>query len=132
MLISTLAYAEKHGYKYSTVASWIKKGLMPDAQKKPIGTKGTAYMYVLPDDSPPPEIRLTGRPRTVFGEKQDPVSLPNKAKPKTPRKRTQREISLFIRRHCGTKTIKEIACALDISALEVRAVYDRLHDRYGI
>lgn len=130
MLISTLAYAEKHGYKYSTVASWIKKGLMPDAQKKPIGTKGTGYVYVLPDDAPLPEIRFTGRPRTVFGEKQTVKTV--QEKPKAPRKRTQREICLFIRRHCRNKTFKEIACALDISTLEVRAVYDRLHKRYGI
>ena len=128
MLISARTYAEKHGFKYSTVSKWIQKGLMTGAQKKPIGSKGISYMYLIPDDSPPPETSKAGRTRTVFGEKVVRQSSAGEAK----RKRTPREISLYIRRHCASKSFHEIARVLDISTLEVRAVYDRLHKRYGI
>lgn len=135
MLISVASYAEKHGYKPDAVRDWAKRGLLEGSVKQPIPPKCTSYMYMIPEDANPPSVRASGRPRMKFGlpeKKNVPDGQPEESRKTVIKGRTSREISLFIRKHCGNMTYREMSRALDISTLEVRAIYDRLHARYGI
>lgn len=127
-MISTTSYAEKYGFPVSTVRSWAERGRIPGVQKIP--NASTGHVYLIPEDALPIR-RKAGRPKADIGI---PEQLPSNVTPHgtAKRKRTNREISLFIRQHCNTMTYGQIAMALDMTTLEVRAVYERLHKRYGI
>lgn len=120
--LSTVSFAEKHGVSSSTVLKWIREGRVPGAKKFPQKSSCKGYVYLIPEDAVLSKPKR-GRPASM-------CSTPEAAPPK--REYTRREISLFIRRHCGTMTYGQIAATLGMTTLEVRAVYDWLHKRYHI
>lgn len=130
-MLTTRQYADLHGYNYYSVLSWCKRGVMDGAVKAPLDKEGKCFVYMIPKDTPAPPLRRTGRKRMKFG-KAEKYAVPRKRTASVVPKRTEREISLFIQKHCGTMTYRAMSRALGIPTLEIRAIYDRLHARYGI
>lgn len=133
-MLTIREYADLHGYKYDTVYSWVKKGLMQGAITHQSNVNAAGFVYMLPADAPPPPIRRSsGRKRTQHGVA---VKLPPapKEQPKQPTvpKRSQREINLFIRKHCKSMTYGQMSKALGIPTLKLREMYDYLHEMDGI
>lgn len=128
-MLTVRQYADLHGYKYETVYSWCKKGVMQGAIKQPSKMNGAGFVYMIPAESPPPPLRLgAGRPRTQNGVA---VKMPPPSK-ENPQKRSKREINLFIRKHCKTMTYGQMSKTLGIPTLKLRQMYDHLHERDGI
>jgi hypothetical protein len=59
-LVTPRQYATKHGVAYTTVMYWLQSGKIPGAEKT---ETPTGHYWLLPDDTPNPELKKTGRPR---------------------------------------------------------------------
>ena len=128
-MISLTSFAEKNGYKRTTLALWCQKGLVPGAVKTPYRNSSTGYAYLIPEDAIPIRIKR-GRPRAICDEpERAPYPYPA---PKPKRKYTKREAALYIRRHAGDMTYAQLMEELDMPREEIRRIYERLHKRYGI
>lgn len=134
-MLTAREYADLHGYKYATVYSWCKKGVMQGTIKQPSKMNGSGFVYMIPAESPPPPLRSgAGRPRTQNGVsvKMPPPPKEQPTKAADPPKRSKREINIFIRKHCKTMTYGQMSKALGIPTLKLRQMYDHLHERDGI
>lgn len=132
-MLTAREYADLHGYKYATVYSWCRKGVMQGAIKHPCKMNASGFVYMIPAESPPPPQRVIGRKRTQNGiivKPPPPKEQPPKAA--APQKRSKREINIFIRKHCKTMTYGQMSKALGIPTLKLREMYDYLHEMDGI
>lgn len=122
-LLSAKEYAEQMGCGRKTVLNWCAQGNMPDARK--VEREGGGYAYLIPENARPIKCHESKMGHRRKAEKEQEAARPA-------RKRTEREISQYIRRHCGTRTYRQLSEELGLSTMEIRARYDRLHERDGI
>ena len=67
-MLTTREYALKNGYEQGTVAYWCRKGRLRGTVKVPIvNNLGTGFMYLIPENAPPPQMRRGGPRRKKFG-----------------------------------------------------------------
>jgi hypothetical protein len=59
-LVTPRQYSEIHKIPYTTVMYWLQSGRIPGAEKY---ETPSGHYYLLPDDTPNPELKKTGRPR---------------------------------------------------------------------
>lgn len=124
-LLTAEQYAERMGCNKKTVILWCSAGRLPGAVKAEKG-KGF-YFWLIPEGAEPTKPYI---PKEITREPKPKAEAPKPKKPARPK--TEREISLYIRRFCGTRTYRQMAEELGMSTLEIRARYDRLHERDGI
>lgn len=56
-------YASKHGVAYTTVMKWLQKDLVPGAYKETLPSPFTGYVYRIPEDASPPELKPGPKPK---------------------------------------------------------------------
>lgn len=123
-MVKASEYADMHGVAAKTVLYWCSKGMIEGVEKV---KRGQGFQYLIPQNAAP---RKPYRPQKK--RKTKPKEPPKPKEPKPKRVWTEREISLHIRRFCGTRTYQQLAEQMGISVQEVRRRYDLLHDKYGI
>lgn len=121
-MISTASYAEKYGYSNKTVAAWCHNGKIEGVVKIPY-KNSCKYAYLVPENAVPIRNKC-GRPKTV---REKPIPPP---KPK--RIYTPHEAAMYIRNHAHNRTYRQLMDELDMTMGQIRRIYDRLHDEYGI
>ena len=57
-------YAEMHKVAYTTVMKWLQNKLIPGAYKEALPPPFTGYIYQIPEDSPPPDLKPGPKPGT--------------------------------------------------------------------
>lgn len=128
MLISAKEYAEKHGYKPATVKQWCYEGNLPGAQKMHTGKSGlSAWKYMIPEDAKP--VRPLRKYQKAYEKVEE--ENPELVKP-LPALRTRHDKCDHIRKHCSTRTYKQLMDETGMKHEEIREVYDQLHEVYGI
>lgn len=127
MLISANEYAEKNGYRLATVKQWCYEGNLQGVQKMSTGKSGMAtWKYMIPEDAKP--IRPLRRYQKTYEKAEEPEKA---AKP-LPKLKTRRDKCEHIRKHCITRTYGQLKKETGLSHMEIRRIYDRLHEVYGI
>lgn len=125
-MIGVNEYAERNGVDRSTVHYWITTGKLEGVVKVKSDNKYFCKdRYMIPADAKPQK-------RTWTSKKQ-PEPPKQQPKPKPKRKNyTEREKNLYIAKHCGTMTYRELADELELDVMEVRRRYDILHEKLGV
>lgn len=136
MLISANEYAEKHGYNAETVRRWCQEGNLPGARKMYTERKGpTSWMYMIPEDAEPMrplrkyqkdwgKQEAAAQEAAEDGQKQEVMPLKHL--------KTRHDKCEHIRKHCISKTYSQLMRETGMTHAEIRKVYDRLHEVYGI
>lgn len=60
-MLTPKKYAERVEAAYSTVMSWLQRGLIPGAQRQELPSGG--WYYVIPEDAPKPELKPGPKPK---------------------------------------------------------------------
>lgn len=63
-LMTPREYAEKHDVAYTTVMKWLQNGLVKGAYKEPLPAPFKGYIYQIPEDASPPELKPGPKPGT--------------------------------------------------------------------
>lgn len=136
MLIKVAEYAEKHGYKPATVSYWCRKGILPEARKMFTGKNGVAScIYMIPEDAKPIREKRSYRKKLAEEDtEQQPEKKPKAPKIEYPLKSlvTHHDKCEHIKKHCIDRTYAQLRRETGMSLAEIRRVYDRLHEVYGI
>lgn len=119
-MLTVAEYAGKVGFNVKTVQEWCRKGLLPGACKTKVKRN---RVYMIPEDAPIPKRKPNHPPAKC--------KRPEPAKP-IRKTYTQQEMCGFIAQNCGKMTYGQISRELGIPTLEVRRIYDHLHEAYGI
>jgi hypothetical protein len=61
-MISPRQYAEATGTPYTTVMTWLQKGMIPGAHKEDLQEPFKGYIYRIPEGAPPPELKPGPKP----------------------------------------------------------------------
>ena len=129
MLLNVKEYAQKHGYNRKTVLYWCGMGLLKGAVKVETGKKGNAgLIWMIPE-----ETRLE-RKYHKWKPKPKPKKTLEAKGAEFPLKSlvTQHDKSEYIKQHCVDRTYRQLCKETGMSMAEIRRVYDRLHEVYGI
>lgn len=128
-MLSAREYAERHNYDKKTVLGWCKAERLPGVKKIKRSTTSEQFMYLIPEDAKPI------RPKRPYVKKKP-------AKPKTVKKldpptpkfalNTNHEKAAHVKRFCGLHTYKQLSEETGWPIGEVRRVYERLHEAYGV
>jgi hypothetical protein len=59
-MLTPRQYAQKHDVAYTTVMKWLQNGLIQGAKKAPLPYEG--YIYQIPKDAPPPDLKPGPKP----------------------------------------------------------------------
>lgn len=66
-IVTPRQYAEKHHVAYTTVMKWLQKNLIPGAYKATLPPPFVGYVYQIPEDAPPPNLKPGPRPQAKKG-----------------------------------------------------------------
>lgn len=115
-------YAEKHNCSSKTVWHWCKTGRLQGAIKEPnAGGAYAGFKFRIPEDAEP------FPPKRVYERKAPPKPKPRVA-PAPKKLNTDHDKSMHIRKHRGTKSIRELAKDTGLTTEEVRRRYERLFE----
>lgn len=123
-MLTTVEYAEKYHYRTQSVAYWCKTGKLKGVVKEPLETRGFAgFRYLIP------EQQMLETPKRDYVRK-----MQKKIDPPTPKVvlKSNREKMQHILKFCGVKTYKQISMDTGWPVMEVRRVYDELHEALGV
>ena len=70
-MLSPRQYAEAIGKPYSTVMTWLQKGMIPAAQREAAPPPFTGHIYLIPQGTKPPDIKPGRKPKA---KKKPPTS----------------------------------------------------------
>lgn len=110
--ISTPEFAKRYGVCVETVNRWIREKRIIGAIKVP---HRNAYGFIY------------GIPESAVLIPKDVSETPTSGKDYTPE-----EMLSYISEHCSNRTYRQISRELGIPAVEVRRIYDHLHEAYGV
>ena len=131
VMLSPREYAEKYGYKIKTVHEWCRVGWLHGVEKKKRGNAVgiCTYQYLIPQDAQPVKPK-----RAYVKKKPAKPKLVKRMDPPTPRfvLQTNHEKAEHIKRFCGLHTYKQLSEETGWPIGEVRRVYERLHEAYGV
>lgn len=130
-MVTVSEWARRHHYSQKTAWSWAEKGQIVGAIRVQDDNAKRGFRTLVPEDAS--VIRnKPGRPPAGSEPQRLPYVPPWKMLPPAPVRRTKREISRFIMQHSGSMTYGQLSRELGLPTFEVRRIYDRLHDAYGI
>lgn len=123
-MLTTAEYAERYHYRPKSVAYWCKTGKLQGVVKETSKTRGFAgFRYMIPEK------------QALETPKRDYVrTAPKKMAPPTPKVvlKSNREKMKHILKYCGVKTYKQLSMDTGWPVMEVRRVYDELHEALGV
>ena len=61
-MLSPRQYAVATGNPYTTVMTWLQKGMIAGARKEELPPPFTGHTYRIPEDAPPPELKPGPKP----------------------------------------------------------------------
>lgn len=118
--------AEEAGKKFDvhtrTVLEWARRGLFPGATR--IRTASNQTRWEIPEDAKRPDLHVGGRRMKGVSTRLLP--------PRSPDSLTWEEKVAYIRAYAHLKTYAQLRAFTGLTTIQIRAVYDRLHRRYGI
>lgn len=62
LILTPRQYAAMHRVAYTTVMKWLQNDLIPGAYKLPLQFPFQGYIYQIPEDAPPPELKPGPKP----------------------------------------------------------------------
>lgn len=132
-LIELKDWCAKNGYTTKWASELANQGRIPGAVKA-LRQGSKICRWMVPADAVRPEPQKKGRPKMTEEERRaqkwkPPVVVLPRIKPVLP---TMHDKCEYIRKHCLTKSYRELAEDTGMSYAEIRRVYERLHERYGI
>lgn len=132
-MISPRQYAQEKNMEVDTVRNWCAKGRLPGVIQVPRGPN--SYAYLIPRTAEPVKP-LRKYEKRIIRVAEEPVQMPEvkqQMPEKTVRKlKTMREKAEFIRRNCINLSYGQLKKETGLSHMEIRRIYDRLHEVYGI
>lgn len=135
-MLSVQRYADEHEMHSDTVRKWCKKGKLPGVIKLPDANSGAGFRYWIPMDTEPiePKRKYTRRDERAAQETEmQAQQLQEEPEPETkPRLKTMHEKAEHIRKHCISRSYKRLMEETGLSHMEIRRIYDRLHEVYGV
>lgn len=131
-MVSVKDYADEHDLHPDTVRKWCVRGNLPGAVKVEEERNGAGFQYWIPADAEPvkPKRKYTRR-----GEWEVPDPEPEEPKPEgkpKPKLKTMREKAEHIRQYCIFHSFRQLREETGLTTAEIRNIYDRLHEVYGI
>lgn len=132
-MISARQYAQEKNMEVDTVRNWCAKGRLPGVIQVPRGPN--SYAYLIPRTAEPVKP-LRKYEKRIIRAAEEPVQMPEvrqQMPEKTVRKlKTMREKAEFIRRNCRNLSYGKLKQETGLSHMEIRRIYDRLHEVHGI
>ena len=129
-MLSAHKYAEKHGYKVATVLKWCRNGNLKNCQKSPTCFE---YEYLIPEDEQPvkPLRKYQKLEEKMLEAQEKPEQITDKPE-RLPQLQTEHQKSMHIKNHAKDRSYKRLCAETGLTHMEVRRIYDKLHERYGI
>lgn len=132
-MISPRQYAQEKNMEVDTVRNWCAKGRLPGVIQVPRGPN--SYAYLIPRAAEPVKP-LRKYEKRIIRVAEEPVEMPE-VKQQMPEKpvrklKTMREKAEFIRRNCINLSYGQLKQETGLSHMEIRRIYDRLHEVHGI
>ena len=132
-MISARQYAQEKNMEVDTVRNWCAKGRLPGVIQVPRGPN--SYAYLIPRTAEPVKP-LRKYEKRIIRAAEEPVQMPEvkqQMPEKTVRKlKSMREKAEFIRHNCINLSYGQLKQETGLSHMEIRRIYDRLHEVYGI
>ena len=132
-MISARQYAQEKNMEVDTVRNWCAKGRLPGVIQVPRGPN--SYAYLIPRTAEPVKP-LRKYEKRIIRVAEEPVEMPE-VKQQMPEKnvrklKSMREKAEFIRRNCINLSYGQLKQETGLSHMEIRRIYDRLHEVHGI
>lgn len=133
-MLSVQRYADEHEMHADTVRKWCKNGNIPGAVKLPDAKSGAGFQYWIPMDAEPakPKRKYTRRDEQANAKAEAEEQTPQQEPEPAPKLKTMREKAEFIRRNCINLSYGQLKQETGLSHMEIRRIYDRLHEVHGI
>ncbi len=64
-LLTPRQYSERHQVAYTTVMKWLQGGLIKGARKEPLVAPFQGYIYKIPADAQPPDLKPGPKPKSA-------------------------------------------------------------------
>ena len=131
LMLTAREYAERHGYNKKTVLKWCANKRLPGVKKQK-NSGSIPFAYMIPEDAEPirPKRNYTKKkPTEVKKPKPAPKIEPPKPKYEL---NTNHEKAEHVKRYCGLHTYRQLSEETGWPISEVRRVYERLHEAYGL
>lgn len=118
--------AEEAGKKFDvhprTVLGWALRGLIPGASK--IRTADNQSRWEIPEDAKRPDLHAGGRRMKGVSTRFPP--------PRSPDSLTWEEKVAYIHAYAHLKTYAQLRVYTGLTTSQIREIYERLHNQYGI
>ena len=122
-MLTTVEYAEKHKLSVDTVYNWCRRNALPGMQiLDNSGKVGAKKIYMIPENAE----------SSMRRKKAEPKSAAARPMQRLKNLQTAHDKSEHIRKFAVTRTFRQLCAETGLSHMEVRRIYDRLHERYGI
>ena len=129
-MLSAHKYAEKHGYKVATVLKWCRNGNLKNCQKSPTCF---GYEYLIPEGEQPvkPLRKYQRLEEKMLAAQEKPEQTLEEPK-RLEHLKTERQKAMHIKKHAIDRSFRRLCAETGLTHIEVRRIYDKLHERYGI